>query len=311
MSDGRSWQPSQGRLWPLGRCPWADRIRIKRLAVIGDAQKRGGAGIEVLRRSVKAFREHELPDVAAALTYYGLLALFPGVIALVSLLGLFGDPEGTTRALTEVVEELGPSSAVETFTGPIESVTANRGGAGIALILGLGTAIWSASGYVGAFIRASHVIHGTTETRSFWQLRPLQLLVTVAMLVLAGFLAVGLVMSGSLVKAAAAPLGLSDTAVDLWGFVKWPAMALAFVAIVSLLYRAGPGSRHRWFSVGGLVAILIWILASAAFALYVSNFSSYGKTYGALAGVIVLLIWLWITNLAILFGAQLDAEREA
>lgn len=275
-----------------------------------EGQKRGGEGVEALRRSVTRFRENELPDVAAALTYYGLLALFPGLIALVSLLGLFGDPQGTTRALTEVVEELGPSSAVETFTGPIESVTANRSGAGLAFVLGLATAIWSASGYVGAFIRASHVIHGTTETRSFWQLRPRQLLVTVAMLVLAGFLAVGLVMSGSLVEAAAAPLGLSDTAVDLWGFAKWPAMALAFIGIVSLLYRAGSAPGRHWVSVGSLVAIVIWIIASAVFALYVSNFSSYSETYGALAGVIVLLVWLWITNLAILFGAQLDTEFE-
>jgi membrane protein len=266
-----------------------------------------------LKRTGKEFQEDNLTDWAAALTYYGLLSLFPALIAMVSLIGIFGDPKSTTESLTEIITEIGPASAAETFEGPIKSITENSGTAGLALILGLAAALWSASGYTGAFMRASNIIYETPEGRPFWKLRPLQLLVTLAMIVLMTLLAVSLVLTGPVVEAVAGPLGIGSTAVDVWDIAKWPVMALVFLLMIALLYYASPNVKLRgfkWVTAGSLVAIVVWIVASALFAFYVANFSSYDKTYGTLGGLIALLVWFWISNLAILFGHQLNAERE-
>jgi membrane protein len=283
----------------------------------GDYGPRGverKAGVfATLKRTGGEFMEDNLTDWAAALTYYGLLALFPALIALVSLLGLFGDPKSTTQSLTEIITDVGPESAAETFSGPIESITESRSAAGFAFAFGLLVAIWSASAYVGAFMRASNVIYETPEGRPFWKLRPLQLLVTLAMVLLLVFLAVGLVMTGPIVDAVAGPLGVGDTAVDVWNVAKWPLMALVFMLMVGVLYYASPNVKlrgPRWVTPGALVAIVVWIIASALFAFYVANFGSYDKTYGTLGGLIALLVWFWISNLAILFGHQLNAELE-
>jgi len=266
-----------------------------------------------IKRTAKEFQEDNLTDWAAALTYYGLLSLFPALIAMVSLIGIFGDPRSTTESLTKIITEIGPASAAETFEGPIKSITENSGTAGIALILGLLASLWSASGYTGAFMRASNVIYETPEGRPFWKLRPLQLLVTLAMIVLLALLAVSLVLTGPVVEAVAGPLGIGQTAVDVWEIAKWPVMALVFLFMIAVLYYASPNVKLRgfkWVTPGSLVAIVVWIVASALFALYVSNFGSYDKTYGTLGGLIALLVWFWISNLAILFGHQLNAERE-
>lgn len=273
----------------------------------------GTGWLTTLKRTVKEFQEDNLTDWAAALTYYGLLSLFPALIAMVSLIGIFGDPKTTTQSLTEIITEIGPASAAETFSGPIESIVENRGTAGVAFVLGLAVALWSASGYVGAFMRASNVIYETPEGRPFWKLRPLQIAVTLAMIVLMALLAVGLVLTGPVVEAIASPIGLSGTAVDVWNIAKWPVMVAIFLLLVAVLYYASPNVKLRgfkWVTPGSLVAIVVWILASAAFAFYVSNFGSYDKTYGTLGGLIALLVWFWISNLAILFGHQLNAERE-
>jgi membrane protein len=266
-----------------------------------------------LKRAVAEFAEAGLTDRAAALTYYGLLALFPALIALVSLIGLVGDPKSTTSTLTEIIAAIGPQSAVETFSGPIESIASNRSAAGFALVAGLATALWSASAYVGAFIRASNLLYETPEGRPFWKLRPLQLLLTLAMILLFAIVALALVLTGPVVDAVAEPIGVGGTAVDVWNVAKWPLVATVFVLIIDLLYYASPDARlrgFRWVTPGSLVAIAVWIVASVAFALYVANFGSYDKTYGTLAGFVVLMVWLWIGNLAILFGHQLNAERE-
>jgi membrane protein len=266
-----------------------------------------------LKRTVGEFREDNLTDWAAALTYYALLSLFPALIALVSLLGLFGDPRTTTSSLTEVITSIGPESAAQTFEGPIRSVVSNQSAAGFAFVFGLLVALWSASGYIGAFIRASNMIYETEEGRPFWKLRPLQLAVTLAMVVAMALLALGLVLTGPIVEAVAGPVGLSGTAVDIWSVAKWPVMVAVFVLIVDLLYYASPNAKlrgFRWVTPGCLVAMVVWALASAAFAFYVANFGSYDKTYGTLGGLVALLVWLWISNLAILFGHQLNAERE-
>jgi membrane protein len=273
-----------------------------------------GSGLfATLKRTATEFMEDNLTDWAAALTYYGLLALFPALIAMVSLIGLVGDPKSTTDSLTEIVTEIGPASAAETFSGPIESIASNQSAAGFAFVAGLAVALWSASGYVGAFMRASNVIYETPEGRPFWKLRPLQLAVTLAMVVLMAILALALVLTGPVVEAVAGPIGLSGTAVDVWNIAKWPAMLAIFLFMIALLYYASPNVKLRgfkWVTPGSLVAIVVWALASAAFAFYVANFGSYDKTYGTLGGLVALLVWFWISNLAILFGHQLNAERE-
>jgi membrane protein len=269
--------------------------------------------VATLKRTATEFMEDNLTDWAAALTYYGLLALFPALIAMVSLIGLVGDPKSTTSSLTEIITSIGPDSAAETFSGPIESVASNQSAAGFAFVLGLAVALWSASGYVGAFMRASNIIYETPEGRPFWKLRPLQLLVTLGMIVLMTLLALGLVLTGPLVDAVAGPVGIGDTAVSIWNVAKWPVMAAIFVVMVNVLYYASPNVKLRgfhWVTVGSVVAIVIWAVASAAFAFYVANFGSYDKTYGTLGGLVALLVWFWISNLAILFGHQLNAERE-
>jgi len=269
--------------------------------------------LPALRRTLAEFRDDDLTDWAAALTYYGLLSLFPGLIALVSIVGLVGDPKGATETITEIVTAIGPQSAAQTFAGPIESVASDRDTAGVAFVLGLALALWSASGYVGAFIRASNVIYETREGRPFWKLRPLQIAVTLTMVLLGTMLVVGLVLTGPVVDAVAEPLGVGSTAVTLWNLAKWPAMATVFVLMVGVLYYASPNAKirgFRWVTPGSLVAIVAWAVASAGFALYVANFGSYDKTYGTLGGLVVLLVWLWISNLAILFGHELNAELE-
>jgi membrane protein len=271
------------------------------------------ADLSTLKRTFTEFRDDNLTDWAATLTYYGLLSLFPALIALVSILGLVGDPKATTATITEVIVEIGPQSAAQTFSGPIESIASKGSTAGIAFVLGLALALWSASGYIGAFIRASNVIYETDEGRPFWKLRPLQIAVTLLMVLMTAMLALGLVLTGPVVDAIAQPIGAGSTAVTLWNIAKWPVMVIVFVTMVSILYYASPNAKirgFRWVTPGSLVAIVAWAIASAGFAFYVANFGSYDKTYGTLGGLVALLVWLWITNLAILFGHQLNAELE-
>jgi membrane protein len=266
-----------------------------------------------LKRTALEFSEDNMTDWAAALTYYGLLSLFPALIALVSVLGIFGDPQTTTKSITDIVTNLGPSTASDTFKGPIESITANRSAAGVLFFVGLGTALWSASGYIGAFMRASNVIWETPEGRPFLKLRPLQLGVTLLMVVALALVAIALVMTGPVVDSVGSSIGIGSTALTIWDIAKWPVLLLVLIVMVGVLYYAAPNVKlpgFRWITIGSLVAVFTWILASALFAFYVANFGSYDKTYGTLGGLISLLVWLWISNLALLFGMELNAERE-
>jgi membrane protein len=281
--------------------------------MVRSSKQREHSLLATLKRTVAEFREDNLTDWAAALTYYGLLSLFPMLIALVSIVGLFADPESTTQTVTDIVTRIGPQSGAQTFSGPIHSITSNRGSAGVLFVVGLATALWSASGYIGTFIRASNAIYETEEGRPFWKLRPLQLGVTLVMVLLLAILALALVLTGPVVEAVAEPIGVGDTAVSVWSIAKWPAMVAIFLLVVAVLYYASPNVKLRgfkWVTPGSLVAIVVWALASAAFAFYVANFGSYDKTYGTLGGLVALLVWFWISNLAILFGHQLNAERE-
>jgi membrane protein len=266
-----------------------------------------------LKRTVLEFNEDGMTDWAAALTYYGLLALFPALLALVSIVGLVGDPVETTRKLTDIVTAMGPSSAADTFSGPIESITSNRSTAGVLLIVGVVLALWSASGYISAFSRAANVVYETPEGRPFWKLRPFQMLIALAMVILLALLALALVLTGPIVDEVAGPLGVGDTATTIWDIAKWPVMLAVVVLMIGILYHATPNVKlpgFGWVTPGAVLAIVVWLVASALFALYVANFGSYDKTYGTLGGVVVLLIWLWITNIALLLGMELNAERE-
>jgi membrane protein len=266
-----------------------------------------------LKRTALEFQEDNMTDWAAALTYYGLLSLFPALIALVSVLGLFGDPQTTTKQITDIVTQIGPSSAADTFSGPIESITSNRSAAGILFFVGLATALWSASGYIGAFMRASNIAWETPEGRSFFKLRPMQLLVTLVMVVLVAIVAIALVLTGPIVQAVGDSIGVGDTALQIWDIAKWPVLLGVVILIFSLLYYASPNVKlpgFKFITPGAIFAVLVWLAASALFAFYVANFGSYDKTYGTLGGIVTLLVWLWITNLALLFGLELNAERE-
>jgi len=266
-----------------------------------------------VKRTVTEFSEDNMSDWAAALTYYGLLSLFPALIALVSIVGLVGDPASTTKTITEMVTKLGPSSAADTFAGPIKSITSHRSAAGILFVVGLATALWSASAYVGAFMRAANVIYETPEGRPFWKLRPLQILVTLVMLILLAAVAIALVLTGPVVDAVAGPLGIGSTAVSIWNIAKWPALLIVVVTMFAVLFYAAPNVKlagFKWVTPGAVLAIVVWLIASAALAFYVANFSSYDTTYGALGGVVCLLVWLWLTNVALLLGMELNSERE-
>jgi membrane protein len=266
----------------------------------------------VLKRTISEFRDDNLTDWAAALTYYSVLSLFPALIALVAILGLVGTEE-TVESLLEIVDEVGPDSAVETFRGPVESVANDGAGAGLALVLSLAVALWTASGYTGAFMRASNAIYEVEEGRPFWKLRPLQIAVTLIMVMLLALVLVAIVLTGPLAEAVGGVIGISDAAVTAWNYAKWPLLALVIVTMLAFLYYAAPNVKQpsfRWLTPGSGLAIVIWILASVAFGIYVANFGSYNKTYGALGGAVVFLIWLWLSNVAVLLGAELNAEIE-
>jgi len=266
-----------------------------------------------LKRTFTEFSEDNLTDGAAALTYYGLLSMFPALIAMVSVISLVGDPATVTKTLTDIVMKISPGSASQTLAGPIKSITSSSGTAGIMVIVGIAAALWSASGYVGAFMRASNVIYETPEGRGFIKLRPLQMLVTLVMIILLVLVALSLVLTGPIVKAVAGPLGVGDTAVSIWDIAKWPVLLLVVIVIFSVLYYSSPNVKLPGFKSvlpGATFALVVWIVASVAFAFYVANFGSYNKTYGTLGGIISFLVWLWLTNVALLLGMELNAERE-
>ncbi|HEV7948328.1 MAG TPA: YihY/virulence factor BrkB family protein [Glaciihabitans sp.] len=264
------------------------------------------------RKTIREFSSDQCTDLAAALTYYGTLAIFPALLAFVSLLGLVGDAERTTQQLLSLLDGLVPTTMLTALDEPIRNLTQSPA-AGLALVVGIVGALWSASGFVGAFSRSMNRIYSIEEGRPFWKLRPLTLLVTVLAVVFAVIVAVMLVLSGPVAEAIGEALGLGETVVFVWDIVKWPILLLLAITIIAILYYATPNiqqPKFRWMSMGAFAALVSWIVASAGFAFYVANFSSYNDTYGSIGGVIVFLLWLWISNMALLFGAELDAEIE-
>ncbi|HKT57228.1 MAG TPA: YihY/virulence factor BrkB family protein [Microbacterium sp.] len=266
----------------------------------------------VLKRTLREFSMHQCPDAAAALTYYAVLSLFPALIAVFSLLGVFGQSGAAATAVLGIIDQVAPGDTASALRGPIEQF-AHAPGAGFALAVGIVVALWSASGYVGAFSRAVNRMYDASEGRPFWRLRPMQLGVTLITVVSMAVVAVVLVVSGGVVDAVGRVIGASEGVRITWSILKWPVLLLVVILLVAVLYRATPNVKppgFRLISIGASLAIVVLAAGTLAFGLYVANLSNYGRTYGSFAGVIVFLLWLWIANLALLFGAELDAELE-
>ena len=271
----------------------------------------GGSWRDALKRTGKAFKADKLTIWAAALTYFGILSIFPALLVLVSILGLLG--ESATQPLLDNLATVAPGPAQEIFTDAIQNLNESQGSAGVLLIIGIAVALWSASGYVGAFMRASNIAWETPEGRSFFKLRPLQILVTLAMVIMLAIVALALVLTGPIVGAVGESIGIGDTALQIWDIAKWPVLLVVVILMFSILYYASPNVKQpgfKWVTPGSAFAVIVWLIASALFALYVANFGAYDKTYGTLSGVVTVLVWMWITNLALLFGLELNAERE-
>jgi len=271
----------------------------------------GGSWRDVLRRTVREFSEDNLTDWAAALTYYGILAIFPMLIVLVSILGLVGT--SATQPLIDNLGKVAPGPAQQIFTSAITNLQKSQGTAGVLFVVGLVGALWSASGYVAAFMRASNAIYDVEEGRPIWKTAPVRVSVTLVLVVLLAVSAVAVVLTGGLAKQVGNVIGVGSSAVTAWDIAKWPVLLLVISLMFAILYWASPNVKQpgfRWVSPGGLLAVVVWIAASALFAVYVANFGSYNKTYGALGGVIIFLVWLWISNVAVLLGAEFNAELE-
>ncbi|MFD0374413.1 YihY/virulence factor BrkB family protein [Streptomyces sp. NPDC127112] len=263
----------------------------------------------VLRGTLKEFKDDELADRAAALTYYGVLALFPALLVLVSLLGIAGD--SATKQVMDNVQRLTPGAARDVIGNAVQQLQDNAGIGSLLAIVGILVAIWSASGYVAAFIRASNAVYDMPEGRPVWKVLPLRVGLTVVLMILAVTSALIVVFTGTLARQAGSALGVGDTAMTVWSIAKWPVLLVLVTVMIALLYWASPNAKgrgFRWVTPGSFLALVIWMIASAGFAFYVANFGSYNKTYGTLAGVIIFLVWLWITNLAVLLGLEFDAE---
>ena len=265
----------------------------------------------ILKRTFKQFGEDQLTTWAAALTYFGILSLFPMLLAMVSLLGVIGP--SATQPLLDNLSSVAPGPAKDILTNVLTSLEANQGGSTVALLIGLAAAIWAASGYIGAFMDASNNVWDAPEGRPIWKKIPIRLAITVVLLLLLTVTSLAIVFTGPVAQEIGDIIGLGDTFVSAWGIAKWPILLLIVSFMISLLYWACPNVKQPgfpWVTPGGLLAVVLWIAASALFALYVANFSSYNKTYGSLGGVIVFLTWLWITNIIILLGAEFNSEME-
>ena len=263
-----------------------------------------------VKRVLSEFRDDDLADRAAALTYYSVLSIFPAVLVVVSVVGLAG--ESVSQSLVSNVGELAPGEVKQVLTNAITELERGRAGAGVAAVAGIAIAVWSASKYVAAFMRASNAIYDVAEGRPVWKTLPIRLAVTVTALVLLSLSAIAVVVTGGVAAKVGSLLGAGTVAVTVWDIAKWPVLLLVVSLLFALLYWASPNAKQgfAWVTPGGVLALLLWLAASGGFAVYVAAFNSYNKTYGSIAAVIIFLVWLWISNLALLLGAELNAELE-
>ncbi|HEX6522854.1 MAG TPA: YihY/virulence factor BrkB family protein [Streptosporangiaceae bacterium] len=262
------------------------------------------------KRSMKEFKEDNLQDRAAALTYYGILSIFPGLLVLVSLLGLLG--KSATQPVITGLTNAAPGSVRQILLNAMTHLQHSHASAGILAAIGIVVGLWSASSYVAGFMRASNVVYDVPEGRPIWKITPIRLAVTLVMLVLLVASALIVVVTGGLASRVGHALGIGSVAVTTWNIAKWPVLLIIVSIMFAILYWASPNARHgfRLFSPGSVLAVVLWLIGSGLFALYVAYFGHYNKVYGSLAGVIIFLIWMWISNTAVLIGAEFDAEFE-
>jgi len=270
----------------------------------------GGSWLAAARRALKEYKADDLQDRAAALTYFGIQSIFPGLLVLVSLLGVLG--KSATQPLITNLGNAAPASVRKIIMTDVTHLQHSHGAAGILGIAGILLALWSASNYVAAFMRASNVIYDVPEGRPIWKTAPIRLGVTLVTMILLVASAVIVVVTGGLAQKVGNVLGLGSTAVTVWDIAKWPVLLIIIGLILAILFWASPNARHgfQWVSPGGFAAVVLWLVASALFAVYVANFGHYNKIYGSLGGIIIFLIWMWISNVAILLGAEFNAELE-
>ena len=264
-----------------------------------------------MKRSVREFKHDDITDRAAALTYYGVLALFPAALVLVSVLGLVG--RSATRQVLSNLGQVAPGGVHTFLTSVVTQVQGKAGAAGVAGIIGIALALWSASSYVAAFMRASNAIYDVDEGRPVWKTGPIRLFTTIALVIMLLIAAAIVVLTGPIANQVGTAFGIGHAAVLAWDIGKWPVLVIIVSVMFSLLYKATPNVRQpafRWISAGGVLAVILWLITSGLFAVYVSFSGSYNKTYGSLATVIIFLVWLWISNIAILLGAEFNAETQ-
>ena len=270
----------------------------------------GGSWLAAAKRALKEYKADDLQDRAAALTYFGIQSIFPGLLVLVSLLGILG--KSATQPLITNLGNAAPASVRKIIMTDVTHLQHSHAAAGVLGIAGILLALWSASNYVAAFMRASNVIYDVPEGRPIWKTAPIRLGVTLVTMILLVASALIVVVTGGLAQKVGNVLGLGSTAVTVWDIAKWPVLLVIIGLILAILFWASPNARHgfQWVSPGGITAVVLWLAASGLFAVYVANFSHYNKIYGSLAGIIVFLIWMWISNVAILLGAEFNAELE-
>ena len=275
------------------------------------AKLKGKGIFAALKRTFKQFSEDNLSDWAAALTDDGVLSIFPGVLVLVSLLGMLSN--NGQQTVRDTVSEVAGNDQIRSLVDTVLNQVKDPGTAGLAAIIGIVAAFWSASGYIAAFMRASNAIYDVPEGRPIWKTLPIRLGVTAVIGIMMILSAVIVVFTGDLAQVVGDAIGLGSAAVTAWSIAKWPVLIILVSLMFAILYWASPNAKtggFRWVSPGGIFAVLVWLIASGAFALYLANFADYNKTYGTLGGVIAFLVWLWISNIAIMLGAELDAELE-
>jgi membrane protein len=296
---------------PGGLVARRPRLRRRKPRRYGDLPK--GAWPRIARRTFDQFRAHGVTNLAAALTYRSVLSLFPGLVALVALLGLLGSYPQTYDAVLKIVQQVAPHSTVQFVRAPLEGVIHNKGGAGALLGIGLAGAVWAASGYIGAFSWATNVIWEAPRGRSWYRQWPFNVSVTLGALLLLACMVAAAVVSGPVAHALARELGLGTAAITAWNDAKWPAMVVVAALLVGGLYYLAPNVRQppvRFLTPGVLLAVTGSVAVSVGFGLYVANFGHYNKTYGTLGAIITFLIWLWWANVAVLTGVELDSEIE-
>lgn len=294
--------------WPRRSGRSRARAKPRRFGDLPD-----GAARRIAKRTFDQYRADGVTNLAAALTYHSVLSLFPGLIALVALLGLLGQYPQTFNAVLNIVSGLAPSSTVQTVSVPLRQIITHKGGAGALLSLGLAGAIWAASGYVGTFSWAANVLWEAKRGRSWYRQWPFNVAVTLVALVLITAVLLALVLTGPVANSVGRQIGVGSTGLTIWSIAKWPAIVVVVTFMISGLYYVAPNVRPpswRWLTPGAMFAVIAWGVTSLGFAFYLANFGSYNKVYGTLGAVITFLIWVWLSNVAALLGIELDAEIE-